>query len=182
MSTSSANPFAPPQAAVDDVAEQGQEYQQTKVLSFQGRIGRLRFLAYTTLSNLAIYIPAAMVMGAVGPGPVTGAVYLLALLVQLLVLGMFAAKRSHDMDWNGWTALLALIPFVNFIWVFKSGSKGRNNYGAPPPPNTLLIKIFGWILPVIMLIGIVAAVAFPAYSDYAIRVRAQQVQQQVPGR
>jgi hypothetical protein len=73
------------------------------------------------------------------------------------------------MDWSGWTVLLTLIPFVALIWVFKRGSEGTNSYGAPPPPNTLGVKILGLLLPVLAVVGILAAIAIPAYVEYTRR-------------
>ena len=39
--------------------------------------------------------------------------------------------------------LLALIPFVGLIWIFKGGTPGSNRFGAPAPANTLGVKILG---------------------------------------
>ena len=70
---------------------------------------------------------------------------------------------------------------VGFIWVFKAGTPGANAYGAPPPPNTTVIKIFGLIGPVIgtiAMVGILAAVALPAYQGYVAKAKAMQSQEQ----
>ena len=73
------------------------------------------------------------------------------------------------MDWSGWTVLLTIIPLVGLIWVFKAGSAGANNYGGPPPPNTTGVKILGLLMPVLFVVGILAAIAIPgvrqAYHD-----------------
>jgi hypothetical protein len=71
--------------------------------------------------------------------------------------------------------LLALIPFVGLIWLFKSGTPGSNRFGAPPPPNTTGVKVLACIAPAIAIIGILAAIAIPAYQDYV--TRAQEAQQ-----
>ncbi|HEU4590743.1 MAG TPA: hypothetical protein VFS13_07530 [Steroidobacteraceae bacterium] len=65
--------------------------------------------------------------------------------------------------------LLMFIPFVAFVWIFKRGSAGPNQYGAPPLPNTTGVKILGLLLPIVFVIGIVAAIAIPAYADYLRR-------------
>jgi cbb3-type cytochrome oxidase subunit 3 len=96
---------------------------------------------------------------------VLGLVYLATIVFAILT----AIKRSHDMDWSGWTVLLTLIPLVGLIWIFKPGSAGTNAYGAPPPPNTLGVKILGLLLPTIAVIGILAAIAIPAYVEYQRR-------------
>ena len=57
------------------------------------------------------------------------------------------------------------------------GTRGANNYGKPPPPNTTGAVVLACIVPVIMIVGIVAAIAIPAYQDYAQRVAGSEVQQ-----
>jgi hypothetical protein len=78
------------------------------------------------------------------------------------------------MDWSGWTILLAIIPLVGLIWLFKAGSPGENRFGAPPPPNTTGVKVLGLIFPLIAFIGIVAAIALPAYQTYVKRAQESQ--------
>ncbi|MEJ8845767.1 hypothetical protein [Variovorax rhizosphaerae] len=46
------NPYAAPNAAVADVGGNGNEVQPIKLWSAKGRIGRLRYLAYTTAGGL----------------------------------------------------------------------------------------------------------------------------------
>ena len=70
-------------------------------------------------------------------------------------------------------SLLAFIPFVGLIWLFKSGTEGENRFGAPPPPNSLMVKILGLALPIAYLL-VVFAIAIPAYQNYVERARAQQ--------
>ena len=57
----STNPYAAPRAAVSDV-EVAQEYQEIRIWSPSGRIGRLRYLAYGTGSILL----AGVIAGVVG--------------------------------------------------------------------------------------------------------------------
>ena len=162
----SSNPYQPPRAAVDDI-EVAQEYQEIRMWSASGRVGRLRYLAYTTGASLIAGCVAGVLGGALG-----GLGMILALLVYIAVIVfsiLVGIQRSHDMNWSGWTLLLGIIPFVGLIWIFKSGSPGANDYGAPPPPNTLGVKILGLVLPIVFVIGILAAIAIPAYADYMKR-------------
>lgn len=162
----SSNRYAAPRAAVSDI-EGTQEYQEVRMWSASGRIGRLRYLAYTTGGGLLAGCVAVVLGGALG-----GFGMILALLVYIAAIVfsvMIAIQRSHDMDWTGWTVLLTLIPLVGLIWVFKPGSEGVNAYGAPPPPNTTGVKILGLLLPIVFVVGILAAIAIPAYVEYTRR-------------
>jgi uncharacterized membrane protein YhaH (DUF805 family) len=170
----SANPYTPPRAQVADVGSD--EVQEIKLWSAAGRIGRLRYLAYTAAASLIVGAVAAAVGAALGP---SGNIVLLALYVPLLVFSVLTGiKRSHDMDWSGWMLLLSIIPLVGLIWIFKSGTQGPNRFGAPPPPNTTGVKILAFTMPVIAIIGILAAIAIPAYQQYTIRAQQAQESQQ----
>jgi uncharacterized membrane protein YhaH (DUF805 family) len=162
----STNPYTAPRAAVSDI-EVEQEYQEIRMWSASGRIGRLRYLAYSTGATLLAGVFAGL---ATAVDPTIGTLVSLVAYCGALVFSVIAGiKRSHDMDWSGWTFLLALIPIVGLIWVFKSGTPGANSHGAPPPPNTTGVKILGFLLPAAMVIGILAAIAIPAYVDYQKR-------------
>ena len=136
--------------------------------SASGRIGRLRYLAYSTGAWLLVGAFAGLVAAILDP---TFAMILAVVAyIAALVFGVIAGiQRSHDMDWSGWTLFLNIIPLVGLIWVFKPGSAGTNNYGPPPPPNTTGVKVLGLLLPIVFVIGMLAAIAIPAYADYQKR-------------
>jgi uncharacterized membrane protein YhaH (DUF805 family) len=168
----STNPYSAPRAAVGDI-EVAQETQEIRFWSPGCRIGRLRYLAYGTGSVLLAGVIAG-VLATVLP-PALGMIVAVAAYIAALVFSVITGiQRSHDMDWSGWTILLTLIPLVAFIWVFKPGSAGTNSYGAPPPPNTTGVKILAFVLPAIAIIGILAAIAIPAYVDYQNRAAGYQ--------
>jgi uncharacterized membrane protein YhaH (DUF805 family) len=174
---STINPYVPPQAELESPHSGG--FQVVSYWSATGRIGRLRYLAYSTGGYL-ILIAVSFVLGAiagfVGKASIAGVVGVLAAIPYMVFAVMLGIRRAHDMDWSGWTVLLALIPLVGLIWLFKGGTPGENRFGLPPPPNTLGVKILAWIFPALMVIGIVAAIALPAYMQYSQRARAAQVQ------
>ena len=172
------NPYAAPKAAVADVYDNESGVQPVKLFSAKGRIGRLRYLAYGLagyLLMLLIAIAFGAVAGALGKGSAAATLGLLATIPYFIFIILLTIQRSHDMDWTGWSAILAFIPLVGLIWIFNAGSKGGNRFGAPPPPNTTLVKIGGLAFPFIMVVGIIAAVALPAYQDYTKRAKAAQV-------
>lgn len=173
----SANPYAPPQAAVADIDDGTDEIQPVKTWSAQGRVGRLRYLAHMMAAYLlliAASVVLGLALGFAGQAAAAVVVVWIAFIPYFIFVVLKTIQRSHDMGWSGWTMLLGIIPFVALIWIFKSGTAGRNRYGAPPPPNTLGVKILAFLFPAIFLIGLVAAIALPAYQDYV--KRAQQMQ------
>src|SRR5262245_54532042 len=105
----SSNPYAAPRAEVGDV-ETVQEYQEVRIWSASGRIGRLRYLAYAiggTLIGAFLAGILAAVLGAIG------AILAVVVYIALLVFSvMVMIQRSHDMNWSGWTVLLSIIPLV----------------------------------------------------------------------
>ena len=172
------NPYAAPKAAVADVYDNESGVQPVKLFSAKGRIGRLRYLAYN-LGSYILMVAAAAVLGftagALGFPRAAGVLGVLAVIPYFIFIVLQTIQRSHDMDWTGWTAILALIPFVGLIWLLNPGTKGGNRFGAPPPPNTTMVKIGGLAFPLIMVVGIIAAVALPAYQGYTQRAKAAQV-------
>lgn len=171
------NPYAAPRAAVADVYQGDADVQPVKLWSAKGRIGRARFLAYTLYSYVLFIIAAfvlGLLIGVAGLGSSEGAIVGLTVVLAIPYLVFYVLtgiQRSHDMDWSGWMLFLALIPLVALIWVFKSGTEGGNRFGAPPPPNGVGVLIGAWLLPALMVIGIVAAVALPSYQGYTMRAK-----------
>lgn len=181
------NPYQAPSADVEheyDVVE----YDDNGVFSFQGRIGRLRYWAYTIATILVSYlifgVAVALLMPAMmesGGGefdgmPIMFWVLYLAFIGVLLVTGiMWGVRRLHDLNQSGWLWLLNLVPIVNFFFglylLFAPGKEEPNQYGPPPPPNSIWNKIIGWgsLIAIPAIIGILAAVAIPAYQDYVER-------------
>ena len=166
------NPYSAPGAELNG----GQDDLYTpSILSFSGRIGRLRYLAYsmgTYLLLMLVMVPLVGVSALTGGEPnvsmigmlIMGVVYI-AMLVAWIT---FAKRRLNDLNRNGWWLLLALVPFVNFLltiyMMFFPGTDGDNNYGAVPMANTLGVQILAWMMPVLMIVGIVAAVVIPQFA------------------
>jgi uncharacterized membrane protein YhaH (DUF805 family) len=164
----SANPYQAPGAAVADTGNRTQEVQ---IFSSAGRIGRARYIAYSILFYVLFVIVAA-IGGAIGT---VGMILMIAGLVAWIVMSfMLTIQRCHDFNASGWLALVVLIPLVNLIFIIIPGTDGENNYGPPTPPNSVGVLIAAWLLPVIFVIGIVAAVALPAYQDYQKRAQSMQ--------
>ena len=171
--TPGVNPYAGPKAAVAEAAE---EYQEVKVFGTSGRIGRVRYIAYGMGIYLLFGILGAlltMVIGQVG--------MYLAWLAIMVVGFMLTIQRCHDFNTTGWLSLLVLVPLVNLIFWFIPGTDGPNDYGAKTPPNGTGVIIAALIVPILFVVGVLAAIALPAYQQYQQRA-AQKMQMQQPGR
>jgi len=166
-----ANPYRAPAAAVADASEQ---YQEVRVFAVSGRIGRVRYIAYTLGLSLlfgAVIGVVATMLGAVG-----GILAIIGYIGLLVLMFMLTIQRAHDFNTSGWLSLLVLVPLANFIFWFIPGTDGDNRFGAQTPPNSVLVLIGAWIIPVLFIGGILAAIALPAYQDYTKRAQERQFQ------
>jgi uncharacterized membrane protein YhaH (DUF805 family) len=175
--TSPANPYATPRAAVADVAVDG-DVQPVRLWPPDGRIGRLRYVAYSIAASLVLMVALAVL------GGVSGAMRSSGLMLAAMAVGYAAAiafsivltiQRCHDMNLTGWLSVLWIVPLVNFVFLLVPGTQGPNRFGPPPPPNTRGVKLLASLVLVFFVLGIVAAVAVPAYMQYTMRARAAQM-------
>lgn len=130
--------------------------------SLNQRIGRLRFLAYSSLIYVFAF-PAAFLVKTMH------ADWLVVLLGIFILFYSFVlgVRRSHDLNMSGWSYLAAaIIPFAIAYWIFGPGTRGENRFGAEPPPNNIWTKFFGLLLPIVFLIGILAAIFIPMYANF----------------
>lgn len=163
------NPYQAPAAAVADA---GDQTQPVKLLSVSGRIGRARYLAYGFGLYFVFIFAAGVLAGALGQ---TGIALMIVAYVALAVLGfMLTIQRCHDFNISGWLSLLMVVPVANLIFLFIPGTDGPNRFGGPTPPNSVGVLIMAWLIPAVMIIGIIAAITVPAYQDY--QKRSGQVQ------
>lgn len=179
------NRYQAPQSKVD--AASIEEFAEMKLFGASGRIGRVRYIAYGVGVNLLLMLVIGMIVGIMQAGLGKGVtliagVLLFAAYVFMIVYSfMLAIRRSHDFNVTGWMSLLVLVPLVNLMFLFVPGTQGANDYGAPPPPNSTGNVILALIMPVIAIIGILAAIAIPAYQGYvkqAHKLQQQEIQQQ----
>lgn len=157
----SASPYAPPRASV---SEPTWEYASLKVFGIQGRLGRLRYLAWMLVLMAASVMglgACAMVMGVTLIGG--GLLMTVASAAAFVVLIQIGVRRLHDMGWSGWLMLLNLLPYIGTIFfllmVLIPGNKGVNQYGAPPPPNSRSIKVLAGLWLLLIALGFVSGLS-----------------------
>ncbi|MFZ6048310.1 DUF805 domain-containing protein [Pseudomonas sp. CR3202] len=172
-SSDSASPYAPPQAQVGD---QLPEYAELKVLSAQGRIGRVRYLGWSMALMLAFLPLGGVILGSFTLSSALAGVLTMAACVAMVVISVcIGVQRLHDIGWSGWLWLLNFVPVVGSVFallmLFMPGTAGPNRYGPPPPPNSRSVIVLAWLVILVPIIGIVAAVSIPAYQDYLMRAQ-----------
>lgn len=156
--TEPSSPYAPPRAAVGEYLP---AFSTLKPFGVEGRIGRLRYLAWTmtlTLVMLAAGTVAAILAIAIISADSTAGLIIGGLVAFLLCIAVavvsiqISVQRLHDIGWSGWTWLLNLVPllgsFFPFVIMAVPGSNIANQYGPPPPPNTTAVKVLAslWVV------------------------------------
>ncbi|PNA07639.1 MULTISPECIES: DUF805 domain-containing protein [unclassified Pseudomonas] len=145
------SPYAPPRAVV---GENLPAFAPLKPFSVEGRIGRLRYLAWSMVLSL-VALPIVSVFALIGLGLVSadsttgliiGGLLAFFLFLAFAIVGiLFSIQRLHDIGWSGWLWLLTLVPFVGsffpLVIMVVPGNTGANRYGPPPPPNSTAVKV-----------------------------------------
>jgi|SRR5688572_1305271 uncharacterized membrane protein YhaH (DUF805 family) len=105
------------------------------LLRLNGRIDRRTWWLWGVALpiGLSVYFTVLLRVAGVSPRGTDLAVNLLLLWPTLAV----SVKRWHDRDKTGWWVLVALIPFVGWIWLLIEngllrGDARANRFGEPP--------------------------------------------------
>lgn len=170
------SPYATPKA---EVLNNQEAYGSIKILSAKGRIGRLRYIAYTIGITLFVYLVmgglsglAAAAISGEAAGLFLVPIFALGFGAMIFINIALTIQRCHDFNMSGWLSLSLVIPLVPMIFWFIPGTEGANRYGPPPPPNRSAALIIVIILIMVAVLGILAAIAIPAYQDYLTRATA----------
>lgn len=168
------DPYAASPATPTDTAPASACY-QPRIFAMRGRLGRIRYIAYSSLAALlgmtwcAVLLLVLKFSGALPidstfvTNPVERLVDIFAVYLPMLFCGcILSLRRFNDLDQSSWLSLLALVPLVNGIvglyLMCAPGTPGRNKYGPPPVPNTVTLVLLGVVVPVTIsiLIGVAA--------------------------
>ena len=105
------------------------------LLNLDGRISRRTWWLWGVALplGLALYFTVLLRVVGVSPRSTDIGVNLLLLWPALAV----SVKRWHDRGKSGWWVLVALIPFVGWLWLLIEngllrGDAGANRFGEPP--------------------------------------------------
>lgn len=166
------NPYAAPRTNVTLGDSTVEDYGEIRLFSPRGRIGRVRYIGYSIGLGLLTWIVVGIV--AAIAAAIDQSAFLLVIglgYVAVLTVQFFLnIQRAHDMNATGWLSLLWLLPFGVLVFWFWPGTPGENDYGKRPPPNTTGVIVLTCLAP-ILIVGILAAIAIPAYQDYTIRAQ-----------
>ncbi|MCQ4296258.1 DUF805 domain-containing protein [Pseudomonas stutzeri] len=165
--TATMSPYAPPAANVSEAMPQ---HGDLKPFSVSGRIGRLRYLAWSLvimLSATGLFAIAALIMMI---SSTFGLVCMGLIGIGMLVVSVqIGVQRLHDFGWSGWLILLNLVPILGslfpFVMLLMPGSREVNRYGSPPPPNSRPVKVLATLWLLLIISGLVAALTVPALVD-----------------
>lgn len=155
-----------------------------KVFAASGRIGRVRYLAYSFAGMVVVMLAVIVLGGGLGAAGATQQVSggLLQLVVGVLVLALtliLARRRLNDMGHAGWWGVLLLVPLVNFavtLWlVCARGEVGPNRYGLPPAPNSRGAIVLACLGPA-LFIGVTLYSGRDAYRSYVDQPRSSNSQ------
>jgi uncharacterized membrane protein YhaH (DUF805 family)/Tfp pilus assembly major pilin PilA len=166
------NPYAAPQTNVAS-SDSAVDYGEVKIFSARGRIGRVRYIGYSIGVSILFAIGIGIPAGLAGMADPTAAILvaMIGYVAYLVVQFMLTIQRSHDMNATGWLSLVWLVPLGMLVFWLVPGTRGENDYGKPPPPNTTGVIVLACILPLVFVGGVLAAIAIPAYQDYTIRAQ-----------
>lgn len=162
-------PYATPKAAV---AADLPEFGELKAFTTDGRIGRLRYLAWSMVLMLACMPLFAIAAGFFAASEILGGLLMVVVGIAVAVVGiMFGVQRLHDIGWSGWLLLVSLVPVVGGVFSLLlfiiPGSTEANRFGSPPPPNSRAVKVLALLWLAMIALGIVAAIAIPAFMGYS---------------
>jgi len=179
MQQTAANPYRSPAASVAD--QDADEFSDVKIFSAAGRLGRVRYIGYSVGMTLLFYLVIGLGAGlsaGTGIGFLGGAVIVAGVVGMLIVGVLLTIQRCHDFDMSGWLSLLLVVPLAPLLFWIIPGTKGGNRFGAPTPPNSTGVVLLALIFPMLFVVGILAAIAIPAYQDYVHRANAAQAAHQ----
>lgn len=179
------NPYQTPEAALHADSNQ-QQFYEPKIFALNGRIGRIQYIVYNFVTGIVLTFLAAIVFGlgvliSGGEPPVFATILAFGIYASIIAYTFILARRRlNDLNRTGWLSLLIIIPVVNLLFVlylwFARGNEGENAYGLPSKKSLGALSLLVVLFLGTAIIGILAAIALPAYQDYTERAAQSQTQ------
>ena len=153
------------------------EHNNSEWYSLNGRIGRVKLLAYSAIwgliSSVLLIIAAVAFNEALLNSVMTGVVSASLIILGVLLLPIYAysmvilpRRRLHDINKSGWWLLLYFVPLASLVllyWLYiKAGDSSKNKYGLPPSSATSIEKLLALLMPVLALLTVLAATLMPS--------------------
>lgn len=104
---------------------------------FSGRTDRAGFYAFV-LVNLVlefVLVRYDLASGHYDPRIGLGVASGLFTIITIVPMAAVAVRRLHDMNWRGWWALFAIVPFATMVALLVGafpGTEGENRFGPEP--------------------------------------------------
>ncbi len=170
------NPYAASATTITGKEPQTDTYEPT-VFGVSGRIGRLRYLAYSLVTSVCFGVVGGAAVGGLGSmSKELALVGLIAFIPYIAYIFILAVRRLNDVRFTGWLSLLVLIPGVNMLvflgLAIAPGDEKANSYGPAPSPNNGFVIAGACVFPLVFVFGILAAIAIPAYQQYVEKAKA----------
>lgn len=157
MKATLTSPYASPAAILEqDTSEVG----ELNIWGVEGRLGRMRYVAWSMVFMLAMAPVMLISMLALKASVLLGTLLMASAgIVAMIIAIQISVKRLHDIGWSGWLLFISLIPVVGSIFqlliFIMPGSPGNNRYGAPAPANSAGVKVLFWIWVALLSSGFV---------------------------
>ncbi len=170
------NVYAPPQAQLlseDDLAD-AEDYCDPKLFSFEERLGRIRYLAW---SILPVIVPLVLgIIAALFPFLTLLASIPIGIATLVFVVSL-TIRRLHDLNYNGWHAIPVYLAYIASVLSTSTlsvvvnlaitiglacipGAAQSNNFGPRCKPPVTWEIVLAAISIVLMVISIATTVFF----------------------
>ena len=137
-----------------------------KYAVFSGRATRKEYWMIV-LYNLLISFALGFVEGIIGStSGAISTIYSLALFIPSIAVGV---RRMHDTNRSGWWLL---VPIANLVFLCQKSEDPDATEHSKMSGWAVVAIVFGGLVPIV---GILAAIALPAYQDYTVRARIAEV-------
>jgi uncharacterized membrane protein YhaH (DUF805 family) len=154
---------------------------------FGGRARRKEYW-YFTLFNFLAFFALTIIDGVIGSFNseagigLLGGIYSLAVLIPFIAVSV---RRLHNTNRSGWWLFIELIPLIGtlvlLIFMVQDSQQSDNQYGLNPKPGNEggsdLVVVAVAAIVFIVVIGILTAIAVPAYQDYVERAKQAELHQ-----